>query len=296
MRLQKLIELSFDKQLLLNDIKHWFKTELEPPDEDIEIINEWVSVNHYPSKNARINSIETFKDATSTYDWLNDLYASIACLTAPVTLQTIASELGMKLDCELSNKERTQTVCEILCLIGFENPAFTIDCNSPDGIVLINNIVVPADFQLRRLLVKKVPPMVIPPQPRIENHDSPYLIASLPALSGDADCCLEVANVASQVPFQIDIDSFAYPNILEEPEEPLTYSQLKDREENHIKKIEQTFKYLQMIPEDCPIYFPWFYDHRGRMYTDSYHLNPQGTDFEKSNLLFYRTEHVEYED
>ena len=68
--------------------------------------------------------------------------------------------------------------------------------------------------------------------------------------------------------------------VLDIPEEEPS----KELEEKHSKwEIREETKH-RFIGK--PIYFNWHPDYRGRMYSASYHFNPQGDEYEKSIIAF----------
>lgn len=67
----------------------------------------------------------------------------------------------------------------------------------------------------------------------------------------------------------------------------------KDMEEKHSKwEIREKTKSMFL---NKPIYFNWHPDYRGRMYSGSYHYNPQGDEYEKSIIAFAEPEKITYE-
>lgn len=102
---------------------------------------------------------------------------------------------------------------------------------------------------------------------------------------------------------QVSVGSFRQSSPLPLPHKPEPWDEATDEqqlvykrgrvlveEENSLLaqrnyQTSQIVSIAQMYRDEESFYFPWFFDFRGRIYPQSNHLTPQGTDFSRSLLL-----------
>lgn len=123
-----------------------------------------------------------------------------------------------------------------------------------------------------------IPPMVSKPNVVHKNDDSPYYTLEGESLIlGDhrnhheENICLDVINIQNRIKFYLD---WEFINAHEEPKEHL------ENPEHYEKQATKVRGFLG----NKHFYITNKVDTRGRLYTQGYHVNPQGTDWQKSVL------------
>jgi hypothetical protein len=121
----------------------------------------------------------------------------------------------------------------------------------------------------------------------------------------DGEICLDVLNIMNSIPLTINEEFREY--CLEEPTFDLTtvegaenmtrvqlmhaVTQQRLNWEDHLRK--STALYDLMIEEGNHFYLTHKVDKRGRIYSQGYHINPQGTSFKKAVIDLKRKEKID---
>lgn len=283
---------------------------LKEPNDITQMISglyQWLDKDHgYASKNVRVTAIDESKDI--------QIITELLCLvgsnaTIPTTIQTLGAQLSntaiwhKRPSVEL---DAVKTCCELICELAKFTSLYEVQLtDGENGIKVQSLIELDPAIVTRMQQTMFVPPMVIKPIERKSAGDSPY--ASIPSHAISERIArhgmginIRALNLAQSVGFILDIDSYEYEHPLEETDNELTPLQEFERVQNHQTKCNQALMIAadidelgQELGEPLPIYFPWFYDSRGRTYPEAFHITPNGDAWEKANLLLAKKEHVE---
>lgn len=127
-------------------------------------------------------------------------------------------------------------------------------------------------------------PLVIKPQYLVNNSDSAYYsIEKSSALQSNAysdnDLNLDILNQLNSIP--LTFDDAIYQSV------PYTRPK-KPEQESAYRKFTKYLAHSRKLLT-TKIYLTWGYDRRGRIYSRSYHYNPQGMDWNKATMQFKET-------
>ncbi len=82
-------------------------------------------------------------------------------------------------------------------------------------------------------------------------------------------------------------------DVLKDPDEPLNAFELAEREKGFNLRLKETDTVIDYLLENGnEFYFGWKVDTRGRMYSQGYHINPQGNEYRKAMLQFVAKEEL----
>ncbi|QEP29830.1 RNA polymerase 1 [Sinorhizobium phage ort11] len=144
-------------------------------------------------------------------------------------------------------------------------------------------------------------PMIVEPRELITNHDSAYLTGSgsviLKQNHHEDDVCLDHLNRVNAVKFKINhITATMIQNQWKGLDKPKEDEEFKDyqRRVKQFEKYDRTAKDVMTHLEiaDNEFYLTHKYDKRGRIYCQGYHVNYQGTPWNKSVIEFAEGEIV----
>lgn len=254
-------------------------------------LGEYISQSYWDSKNERLKSLN--KDLTKVI--LNILTQTVLIASDYVPLLTVCSSVSFG----LSKYHDIQTCADVLWLI---NQTDLILIDIVDTRYYIQSNMELSDELVNRLSIMcALPPMVVKPRTLRHNKSSGYLTINKDSLIlGDKenyhDECisLDVLNALNQQALQLDLD------ICYKFEKEFTSEFDKDTDEylNQKKtydKAKEQFEYFRDVIQDKTIHFTHKVDKRGRVYSQGYQFNCQGSSFEKACLQLKVKEFVEGE-
>jgi hypothetical protein len=143
-------------------------------------------------------------------------------------------------------------------------------------------------------------PMVIPPRPLKTNTDTGYLTVTESVILKDNhtedDVCLDHLNRVNQIPLRINADvarmvKNRWKN-LDRPkdgEHVQDYQKRKSAFEKYDRNSKEVMELLD-VGNDGVFYMTHKYDKRGRTYAQGYHVNPQGSPWNKACIEFVNQE------
>lgn len=145
-------------------------------------------------------------------------------------------------------------------------------------------------------------PMVIQPKKLTCNTDTGYLIGKSSLIlkdnHHDGDICLDHLNTMNSIRLVIDMDTAKMVKNkwkgVEVPKETDTEYVYRKRVKAYKKYQSTTFEILEALDKINPyFYLTHKIDKRGRTYCVGYHVNYQGTSWNKAIVKFYKKEIVE---
>ena len=243
-------------------------------------LREYISQSYWDSKNERLQAIN--KDLTKVI--LNILTQTVLIASDYVPLLSICSSVSFG----LSRYHDIQTCADVLWLIN-QTDLILIDIVN-DTRYIQSNMELPDELVNRLTLMCVLPPMLVKPRTLRHNKSCGYLTINKDSLIlGDKenyhDECisLDVLNTLNSQAYQLDLD------ICYKYEKELTGDEL-----THNKAKEQ-FEYFRDVIQDKTIFFTHKVDKRGRIYSQGYQFNTQGSSYEKACINLKTKEFVEGE-
>lgn len=266
----------------------------------VELVQRYIDTEHcyldangelvvFESKNHRIAQIKDLDIA----ELVEDILVGVAYSQAPELFVSVAAKTAARL--QLSDKvEAVQTVAEILAELCHTD---LFDINKDHqyaSLMLVCKI--PLSDSLRHFMDESqyLPPMVCEPLELTHNFSSGYLTHndSLVLGSGkhhDGDLCLDVLNIMNKVALKLDTEFLS-----KVEEEPTFELETQEQESLWMNFKRQSYKFYKlMIQCGNKFHFTHKVDNRGRIYTQGYHINPQGPPFKKAMIELAKEELVE---
>lgn len=145
-------------------------------------------------------------------------------------------------------------------------------------------------------------PMVVPPKPVTSNNDTGYILGSgsliLNQAPGDDDICLDHINRMNAIRFALDLDTAAMVqnswSDLDKQREGETKKDFEKRQRAFAKYDQAARHVMAQLTSITNVHHVTHrYDKRGRTYCMGYHVNYQGTEWNKSVVCLADKEMVE---
>lgn len=254
-------------------------------------LREYISQPYWDSKNERLQSIN--KDLTKVI--LNILTQTVLIASDYVPLLAVCSSVSFG-----SGKYHDiQTCADVLWLIN-QTDLILIDIVN-DTRYIQSNMELPDELVNRLNIMCVLPPMISKPRTLRHNKSCGYLtIPTDNLILGDKEnyhdrsISLDVLNTLNQQAFQLDLD------ICYKFQKEFKSEFDKDTDEylNQLKthnKAKEQFEYFRDVIQDKTIFFTHKVDKRGRVYSQGYTFNTQGSSYEKACLQLKVKEFVEGE-
>ena len=266
---QQILEYTLHPYHVALDIQEYLSLKYKQEiDSLVTSLREYISQSYWDSKNQRLQYLAS-KDLTKVI--LNILTQTVLIAKSYVPLTTVCSSVTFGLD----KYHDIQTCADILWLIN-QTDLILIDIVD-DTRYIMSNMDLPDELVNRLTIMCVLPPLLSKPRTLRHNKSCGYLTIDKDCLIlGDKenhhDKCisLDVLNTLNSQALQLDL------NICYKFEKELTGDEL-----THNKAREQ-FEYFRDILKDQTIHFTHKVDKRGRVYSQGYQFNTQGSSFEKA--------------
>ena len=249
-------------------------------------LREYISQSYWDSKNERLQAIN--KDLTKVI--LNILTQTVLIASDYVPLLSICSSQSFG----LGRYHDIQTCADVLWLIN-QTDLILIDIVN-DTRYIQSNMELPDELVNRLTLMCVLPPMLVKPRTLRHNKSCGYLTINKDSLIlGDKenyhDECisLDVLNTLNSQAYQLDLD------ICYKYEKELTGDEPTRSDEPTHNKAKEQFEYFRDVIQDKTIFFTHKVDKRGRIYSQGYQFNTQGSSYEKACINLKTKEFVEGE-
>lgn len=275
---------------------------LSKVDQGVSLVQEFLSKDYYESKNERLAQLKDFDLKAMVFD----LYVGLAYSLKPELLTSVTAKLSARLG--LSDRVAAiTTVAELLAVLCVTD-AFDITKDDRQASLMVVSRI-PLSEQLVEYIAHSeyLPPMLCEPLELKHNFSSGYLTHNDSLVLGkgnhhDGDLCLDVLNTLNKVAFKLDTDFLS--RVEEEPSE-ITPEKIKDKSlkkgkwmsdamameraqlamENWDDFKAQSYNFYHLLAtRGNRFYFTNKVDKRGRIYSQGYHLSPQGASFKKAML------------
>ena len=261
----------------------------------IEYVNSWLNKDHDIDRELRLLAVREL-------DIKELVMQVVACISLecqkPMKLVSVASLCARHLN--MSDKvEAIHTMAEIIAVLG-ETDLFD-NKKTREGWIVISRVGLDAEVTQYADNALYLPPLIIKPRKVRHNRDSGYitqrgesLILGFYENHHDDNICLDVLNILNSNEYELDTD-FIDNNDMEwsEPEfevgkhthyeEEQITAMSKDYFENYFKEQSKFFVKL-MKHHGNSLYITNKVDKRGRVYSQGFHINPQGDSYHKAML------------
>lgn len=261
----------------------------------IEYVNTWLNKDHDIDRELRLLAVREL-------DIKELVMQVVACISLecqkPMKLVSVASLCARHLN--MSDKvEAIHTMAEIIAVLG-ETDLFD-NKKTREGWIVISRVGLDAEVTQYADNALYLPPLIIKPRKVRSNRDSGYitqrgesLILGFYENHHDDNICLDVINILNSNEYELDTD-FIDNNVMEwsEPEfevgkhthyeEEQITAMSKDYFENYFKEQSKFFVKL-MKHHGNSMYITNKVDKRGRIYSQGFHINPQGDSYHKAML------------
>ena len=261
----------------------------------IEYVNTWLNKDHDIDRELRLLAVREL-------DIKELVMQVVACISLecqkPMKLVSVASLCARHLN--MSDKvEAIHTMAEIIAVLG-ETDLFD-NKKTREGWIVISRVGLDAEVTQYADNALYLPPLIIKPRKVRHNRDSGYitqrgesLILGFYENHHDDNICLDVLNILNSNEYELDTD-FIDNNDMEwsEPEfevgkhthyeEEQITAMSKDYFENYFKEQSKFFVKL-MKHHGNSLYITNKVDKRGRVYSQGFHINPQGDSYHKAML------------
>lgn len=290
---QEIIERLYSRRLLKKEINKELVTNCQKYiDRGVKRLSRWLVKDYYPSKNERLSQLKDL----CVEELVISVYSVIAMLTMPTQFTAVSASLASKLGLS-TKREGIHTMAEILAVL-CETDAFDItdvfNTKGDKDLFIINRLPLSKSLLIWIERASFLPPMVRPPKLVVNNSCSGYLNHNESVILQNKNhhlnpISLDCINTQNQIPLRLDLELLK--SLDEVPNKPLLDKDSKSQWDAHRKQSIDMY----MLMKDEDLYFSHRYDKRGRMYTQGYHINPQGTAYKKASLSFSIPEPVSKE-
>jgi hypothetical protein len=256
----------------------------------VVLLTDWLALDHgYDSKNNRLAQLADIE----IEPLVRSLFVGVAYCQASTLFTSVSAQLASRLKFD-DKADSILTVAEMLAVL-CETDAFDITkANKNASMYVIAHI--PISQKLVRYVDQAgyLPPMMCEPEELVNNYDSGYLTHndSLVLGSGNGhagDLCLDVLNKRNKVPMRLCTEFLS--KVEEMPTFELDTAEKVQQWAQH--KTESYQRYSMVANQGNRFWLTNKPDMRGRLYTQGYHINIQGTAFKKAMIEFADEELVE---
>lgn len=281
-------------------------------DKGVALLKEWLAnEEHHESKKARIEPLKLM----DLGHLVVSLYTGFAHVQRPQLFTSVTGALASRLGFD-DKRAAIQTIAEVCAVLCHTDACEIFKMERQSSLMLVGTLDISEPTRQAIERSQYLPPMVCKPNVLRGNYDSGYLTTSESVVLGrgnhhDGDLCLDVLNRMNQVPLKLNTDFLKA--VEEEPAREYTIEGIIEKHakkgvaisEGQAKAIQaemladfKDFKrqsidvYLLMHKMDNKFYVTHKVDKRGRIYSQGYHINPQGAAFKKACVELYHEEVV----
>ena len=276
---------------LSKDIKRYLSEEYSDDISNIKtVLQDYLSQEYWDSKNERLQAIN--KDLTKVI--LNILTQTVLIASDYVPLLSICSSVSFG----LGRYHDIQTCADILWLIN-QTDLILIDISVDNTRYIQSNMELPDELVNRLTIMCVLPPMLVKPRTLRHNKSCGYLTINKDSLIlGDKenyhDECisLDVLNTLNSQALCLDLDiCYKFQKEFKSEFDKDTDEYLNQRKT--YERAKEQFEFFRDKIQDHTIHFTHKVDKRGRVYSQGYTFNFQGSSYEKACINLKTKEFVE---
>jgi len=262
-------------------------------------IEEYMSKAYYTSKNNRITMLKK-------YD-VEDIAIQLFMCVLPINnghrtvepIQGIATELGLQF---YSNQlEAVKTGAELLAIC--ESCGLYTILSSFSEEHMHDTAVIKPNYMLEEDTLRAIhttmfmPPMLCEPLPWKDNDNGGFLLSNSSCVLGSGNDveqhqALDVLNKLQSIKWTLNETMLLEEELPSKPLDMNNPSDIRKAKQHSDRCIQSQFIYDLMLKENNEFYFIWKYDKRGRIYSQGYDINLQGSEYKKSIIEFAHKELV----
>lgn len=277
------IEEGFNKKHIDGKIRQFIETNQEMRDKvnhGIHLVTEYMGKSHYPSKNRRIFQLK----GLDIRDLVIDIFTGIAYCLREELFTSVSAQMAGRL--KFSDKtDAIKTIAELMAVLCLTDAFDILKADKMASLVVVSRM--PMDSDLIRFIqnAQYLPPMVVEPLEVRNNYSSGYLTHNDSLILGtgnhhDGDICLDAINIVNRVALRLDTDFLS--TVEEEPTFDLDTPE-KRAHWDAFKRQSYEF-YLMIAQYGNRFHLTHKVDKRGRIYSQGYHINTQGTAFKRAMI------------
>jgi hypothetical protein len=288
-------QLQIEEQYARSNIRKKIKEDICPNSPVLKLIVDAISkyrnqTYNYASKARRVEMLIMPSD---------EIALELLILVLPIKgispIQAIAAQLGAHLGFD-DILDAVKTASEIIAVAEISG-AYTL-YHAHDYENDLETLGIKPNYTLELATIdyinqtKYLPPMIEKPLPWSNNINGGYLTQHSSVILGNLNHhmdkqAIDVINILQDIPWKLN-------NILDYQEVPNKDLDTPDKQQqfNDIQ-IQSTRVYQELLDADNQFHFVWKFDKRGRMYSQGYHCNLQGTEYKKSILSFANEELIQ---
>ena len=245
----------------------------------VELLQEWLAVEYESHKQTRLNQVKNLDLESMVIEVL----ALVAYCTKPELLVSVAAQLAGLLGFA-DKPEAVLTTAEMLCVLA-DTDAFDV-CRKTDksSWLVVSKMVISQELLARAAKSNILPPMICKPMELTHNKMSGYLTHNESVILGkgnhhEKEACLDVLNIQNSIQLSLNED-FLHAT-------PMTDSS------GDMDFISVSVELMTlMLAQGNKFYLTNRYDKRGRIYSMGYHINTQGSKYQKACLELANKEHI----
>lgn len=296
---QENIENQFNKKLLRTKLQDIVVTNyMAYVNKAVECVSKYMSKTYYPSKDARIEKLKEL----DLEELVISLIAGSLQYQAPYPFTAACGELAGALGWS-DKPDAVKTVGELLAVM-CNSDAYDINRRSDDSFEIVSRLHLPEDVVHWVENTQYLPPMIVKPIEVKNNKDTGYLTTKDSLILGkgnfhNGNICLDAINTANSVQLKLDTDfvskyELEFNASTKPKRKAVTPMGLRTAIDNfsHYKKM--TYRTMALIAiTNNKFYLTHRVDKRGRLYSCGYHINSQGTAYNKACIEFAIEEHID---
>jgi len=261
---------------------------MEKVEEGIVKLNAYINGTYYESKMNRVSQLK----GTDLKELILDVFVGVAYCQTPELFTSVTAQLAGRLG--FSDKtEAITTVAEITAVLCYTN-AFDIFKKDKYDSLWVKSTIPLSDNLVDWIIHSQyLPPMVCEPRELSSNYSSGYLTHNDSLILGngnhhDGDLCLDVLNTLNQVKLKLDTEFLSKHEELptfefETPDQRIQWDTFK----------KQSYRFYSLIEsQGNELWFTHKVDKRGRIYSQGYHIQYQGTAFKKAMVELHKEEFI----
>lgn len=253
-------------------------------------LKEYISQSYWDSKNERLRVLNN-KDLTKVI--LNILTQTVLIASDYVPLLSVCSSVGLG---GLSRYHDIQTCADTLFLIN-QTDLILVDIVDTRYYIK-SNMELPDELVNRLNIMCVLPPMVVKPTKLRHNKSCGYLTINKDSLILGEDenyhdecISLDVLNTLNSQALTLDLDiCYKFQKEFKSEFDKDTDEYLNQRKT--YERAKEQFEYFRDVIQDHTIHFTHKVDKRGRIYSQGYIFNIQGSSYEKACINLKTKEFV----
>lgn len=262
-------------------------------DQGVLLLQDWLSKTYYASKEARLEQIRKL----DLRELVTNLFVGVAYVLKPVLFTSVTAQMASRL--HFDDKEHSiRTVAEILAVLCRTDVFDITKASRMASLMLSSNIRLSPQTMHYIEHSQYLPPMVCEPEELTTNRESAYLTHNDSVIlktynHHDEDVCLDALNLQNSIPLSLDVD-FLHA-VEEEPPSDLNVVDdpnlndfekailVRERKEQWAAFLKQSrYFYALMVGQGNRFWLTHKVCKRGRLYSQGYHINTQGTKYKKA--------------